>query len=229
MLDPMQGGGVAVHVGNGERLGACEGSSARTRKSTLTRRRILAAAGELMVERGGTAFRMGEVSERCHLSKGALYYYFADRDELIEALFDESVDDLVDGIEAATACATSARDALSRLYEELVRRLRAGGPLTLALTHEVAQSGGLPMPGMQGRLVRVRKAVASQLERAKDEGLVSPEVDCALAATYAIGGLIAISLEPAGVKAGEDLDVMAARLLDLVLGGIAADGVVREG
>lgn len=204
-------------------------STSKTRKSTLTRRRIMAAARELMIERGSTSLQMGEVAERCQLSKGGLYYYFADCDELIEALLDESVDDLISGIEAVTAYATSAHDALTRLFEELARKLRAGGPLTLALIHELSRSDDRSMPELVGRLARLRRAIASQIEGAQDEGLISPEVDSGLAAAYAIGGLLAVSLGLAGTRACEDPEALAARQLDMMLWGLVGDDVDRIG
>ena len=65
-------------------------SGAKTRKSAATREKIMAAATELMVERGNTDFQMSEVSARCQMSKGALYYYFADKGALVQAIFDAS-------------------------------------------------------------------------------------------------------------------------------------------
>lgn len=76
-------------------------SGAKTRKSAATREKIMTAATELMVERGNTDFQMSEVSARCQMSKGALYYYFADKGALVQAIFDASIDDLVNQIEGA--------------------------------------------------------------------------------------------------------------------------------
>ena len=42
----------------------------KTRKGQATRDRIMTAAGELMIEHGGTDFQMSEVSSRCRMSKG---------------------------------------------------------------------------------------------------------------------------------------------------------------
>ena len=50
---------------------------------------------------GNTDFQIGEVSARCQMFKGALYYYFADKGALVQAIFDASIDDLVDQIEGA--------------------------------------------------------------------------------------------------------------------------------
>ena len=108
-------------------------SSTKTRKSAATRERIMAAATSLMVERGNTDFQMSEVSSRCKMSKGALYYYFADKDALVEAIFDRSIDELVDSVEGAVAGASSALEALVSLTRELTCRMSVGSPLALAM------------------------------------------------------------------------------------------------
>ena len=87
-------------------------SGAKTRKSAATREKIMAAATELMVERGNTDFQMSEVSARCQMSKGALYYYFADKGALVQAIFDASVDERVDQIVGAVAKASSAMESI---------------------------------------------------------------------------------------------------------------------
>ena len=70
----------------------------RTKKSIETRKRIMSVATKIMVERGSTDFKMSEVSSQAQLSKGALYYYFADKDSLVQAVFDSSVDDLAEEV-----------------------------------------------------------------------------------------------------------------------------------
>ena len=82
---------VASHEVVGERLAGHhmreEARAAfKTRKSAKTRGRIMEAASRLMVERHGMHFNMSEVSERCRMSKGSLYYYFQDKDDLVEEI-----------------------------------------------------------------------------------------------------------------------------------------------
>ena len=57
--------------------------ASKTRKSARTRARILEAAARLVSERAGVDFQMAEIAERCDMSKGALYYYFRDRDAIL--------------------------------------------------------------------------------------------------------------------------------------------------
>lgn len=195
-------------------------SSSKTRKSAMTRDRIMAAASELMVERGNTNFQMSEVSERCQMSKGSLYYYFADKDELIGAIFDESVDDLVEVIESLVAKIDSASEALRTLYAEFSRRLRAGSPLALALTYELASTANGSMAKVSSHFSRASSVIAEQLERAKSEGLIRPDVDSVTAAVFATGGLIGMSMAVAAGQATADADVVSARIMELILRGV---------
>ena len=199
-------------------------SSSKTRKSVMTRDRIMTAASELMAERGNTNFQMSEVSERCHMSKGSLYYYFADKDELIGAIFNESVDDLVDVIESLVAEMDSAREALRALYAEFSRRLRAGSPLALAMTYELAGATDGSMTKVSSHFSRASSVIAEQLERAKTEGLIRPDVDSVTAAVFATGGLIGMSMAVASGQATADADVVSARIMDLILRGVGAEG-----
>ena len=97
-------------------------STTKTRKSAETRKRIMNITTQLMVERGNTAFRMSEISRRCGMSKGALYYYFSDKEDLVRTIFEGSVDDLVAGVDAVAASADTPEEALLGISGEFARR-----------------------------------------------------------------------------------------------------------
>ena len=198
-------------------------SSSKTRKSVRTRMRIMDAASELMVERGNTNFLMSEVSDRCHMSKGSLYYYFRDKDELVSAIFDESVDDLVDGIESLAAKSSSAREALRALYAEFTRRLRVGSPLAFAMTYELAGTPDGMLPEVTSYFTRAAQVIAAQLERGKAEGFIRADVDSQTAAVFVTGGLVATSLAVAR-RGGEEADAISANLMDMILRGMGSEG-----
>jgi len=200
-------------------------SSSKTRKSALTRKKIMTAASELMAERGNTNFQMSEVSDLCGMSKGSLYYYFSDRDELLAAIFDESVDELVMQIEGVAARADSARAALRGLYGEFAKRLKEGSVLSLAMTHELAGSNDVDQPDVTSRLTRVAEVIAAQLERAKAEGVVRQDVDSAAAATFALGGFLATSLAAALRGSDLDSDLLVSGLMDMTMNGVGISGV----
>ena len=199
-------------------------SVSKTRKSRATRERIMPAASELMVERGNTDFQMSEVSARCHMSKGALYYYFSDKDELVEAVFEASGDELVSAIEEAVSQAASAREALESLFSELARRMRTRSPLVLALTVELSSTGGELFSAVSGQLSRIVRIIGELLERGKGEGFVRQDVDTSRAAVYLCGGLVGTTVASAsGVMQGSE--AMGLSLMELLAHGVAPLGL----
>jgi len=199
-------------------------SVSKTRKSRAKRERIMTAASELMVERGNTDFQMSEVSARCHMSKGALYYYFSDKDELVEAVFEASGDELVSAIEEAVSQAASAREALESLFSELARRMRTRSPLVLALTVELSSTGGELFSAVSGQLSRIVRIIGELLERGKGEGFVRQDVDTSLAAVYLCGGLVGTTVASAsGVMQGSE--AMGLSLMELLAHGVAPLGL----
>ena len=199
-------------------------SVSKTRKSRATRERIMTAASELMVERGNTDFQMSEGSARCHMSKGALYYYFSDKDELVEAVFEASGDELVSAIEEAVSQAASAREALESLFSELARRMRTRSPLVLALTVELSSTGGELFSAVSGQLSRIVRIIGELLERGKGEGFVRQDVDTSLAAVYLCGGLVGTTVASAsGVMQGSE--AMGLSLMELLAHGVAPLGL----
>ena len=74
--------------------------------------RFLDAAFALVDEKGSTEFTIQEVVERSKQSLRAFYEYFDGKDELVLAMFEETVREAVDDIRAAVA---GASDPLARL------------------------------------------------------------------------------------------------------------------
>lgn len=193
-----------------------------TRKSAATREKIMATAAELMEERGGVGFQMAEVSERCGLSKGSVYYYFADRDELVRAVMDHAVDELVARVEEVVATASSAAESIGGLLRALRDAIRPGGPLMLAMLN--GASGGAGEGGATvetSRLARIVEILSAQIERAKGEGLVRPEVCSSVAAAAVAGAFLVFEhVSPlVGESSREDGDV-ARCIMELVFSGI---------
>ena len=193
-------------------------SGTKTRKSAVTRERIMAAATELMVERGSTDFQMSEVSERCHMSKGSLYYYFADRSALVHAIFDRSVDELVSEVESVVAKAPSATESIFGLVHILAEGVRPGQPLALAMAHVGPRAGDV-LPCVEGYLARIVSILTAQFERAKGEGLVRPEVNSQLGAVAIAGAFLAFEYVREDASTPEGADAVR-DIFDLVFSGL---------
>lgn len=204
-------------------------AASKTRKSAATRERIMQAARELIRERGGFDFQMSEVSEACHLSKGSLYYYFGNRDELVEAVCNSTVDDFVDAIEQIYAESTSAMDAIVDICYELVGRFGTEGSLSMVVMRELCGKGtDAACAYTSGSLARVTDVLTRAFERAKQEGRIKPGVSSRVAAMALLGVFVMSAAMPrtdGGSRLGRE-DVR--ELIGFALRGVGTDAERRS-
>jgi AcrR family transcriptional regulator len=128
------------------------------------RRRILVAAAEVFAERGLHA-SMDEVAERAGVGVGTVYRRFSNREELIQALFEDRIEQFV----VLSEECLSADDPWTGLESFLERSLemQAADRGLKELLHRHAHidtSGGLPtirervLPALERLLARAREA-----------------------------------------------------------------------
>lgn len=209
-------------VAKQEHSGVIGRSTSKTRKSAATRRRIMDAAAQLMVEHGNTAFQMSEISERCEMSKGAIYYYFADKEDLVSAVYEDQLDELVRAIDDAVDRADTAVEALRNACAEFAARAGAGSPLAMAVVRELLLSRDDISEERVRRVHHIIEVVASQLERAKLEGVVREDTDVELAAVSACGAFTfaAASFVMRADHVAVTSETFASELFDLLVHGI---------
>lgn len=81
-------------------------------RAESTRRRIVQAARELVVEHGYAGVSTSEIQRRAGVSRGGLYHHFASRQELMAAVIEAIEVDLAQRLAAAVA---AAGDPMSQL------------------------------------------------------------------------------------------------------------------
>ena len=211
----------------------------KTRKSAKTRAEIVAAARDIVAQRGSTEFQMAELSDRCGISKGALYYYFPDRGAIVAEVLADEVARFEGRLDAAARDAASAHDALRALCREFASCLRDGGPLALALASNL--NGLVPSVGsdIEGWVQRFTAIIRRQIVCAQQEGSIRAEVRPELAAAGVCGmfivGSLTLAHQPAGTgpydgrrphdggsHADADVEATVGELFDYAVRGLAA-------
>lgn len=212
---------------NDTHRGYNERSATKTRKSAETRNRIMKCASELMAERGNTAFRMSEISNRCGMSKGALYYYFSNKDDLLRAIYYMEVEHLVESIDSAVAQADSSEAALHGACKAYSDCVGSGGPLAMAIIRELVVSRGRPFDnddteeGNAGRALKhIVGVVMEQLEGAKEEGKIRQDVDTRLIAVAVCGAYAFVAMSSSGEGSKTDESSFTEDLYQMVVRGI---------
>lgn len=99
-----------------------------------TRRRILDEATALFTERGYAGTSIRDISDRLGMTKGALYYHFSSKDDLLHAM----IAPLLGGLLAFVGQVREAGTVRAELVRELVDLLDAHAPLARSLASDPA-------------------------------------------------------------------------------------------
>ncbi|HLY50027.1 MAG TPA: TetR/AcrR family transcriptional regulator [Solirubrobacteraceae bacterium] len=95
--------------------------SPRPKVDHLRRPQIVAAAAEVLYERGLLQTRIGDVAERAGTSSPTILYYFDSKDRLFEEAVDQTDRDFYKRLRGGLAKHARARDKLVHLIEETSR------------------------------------------------------------------------------------------------------------
>ena len=198
-----------------------------SRKSQATRARIMQTATDFISERGSTDFQMNEISDRCELSKGALYYYFIDKADLMDAIYEQVIGNLVGEVEQAVSSSTTPLEAIYEIVRTLVSCIRSDRPLVFAMVEELflppSDAEGLEGNGFS----RVLNLLCTHIEDAREQGLLVADLDCTLAANAIAGACIynALSLREGAAEGATIEQVVRAYLLLVVNGAATQKGL----
>ena len=192
-------------------------------------REICAAALEVFAEKGFAAAKLDEIARRAGVSKGTLYLYFTDKEELFRAVVRDTVAPNIEAIKAMVAAldlpfADVVRLLLPR-FVEITGRLPVGAVAKMV----IGESRNFP------ELAKVwHDHVASQgigilaglIERAQAKGEVRPGDPrlhaFSLMGPMLMGMLWRETLQPAG-GAPLDLDELAKQHAETVLAGLLTE------
>src|SRR6478752_2845422 len=101
-----------VAIKSGAAKPSRERASDATSPVSSGRARILAVARAAFIERGYADVSMQEIADAAGLTKAAIYYHFADKEQLFNQVFLDEVDRLYAGVETHLAPGPPLRDQL---------------------------------------------------------------------------------------------------------------------
>jgi AcrR family transcriptional regulator len=96
----------------------------RSGKAEITRGRLLKAASRVFGRRGYHDASLREIAEEAGVSKGALYYNFASKDDLFLALLDARMQERLEEIEVAFGVDDSTGAPVDRAARDYVENLK---------------------------------------------------------------------------------------------------------
>ncbi len=169
------------------------------------RRRLLDAARTLFAERG-LEVSLDDIAREAGVGVGTAYRRFRSRDEIVDALFDEHLADIIARAEAAAAV-PDAWESLTGFYLDNMRAQAKNRGLKQLLHQSV--DGREKVDAMRARVMPLLEAV---IERAKAAGALREDV--VLADFTVISVMIGATVDFAGAVDDTVWERYAALLLD---------------
>jgi len=190
---------------------------------------ICAAAFDVFAEKGFAAARLDEIARRAGVSKGTLYLYFNDKEELFRAVVRETIAPNLEAVQAILSAADMPFADIVRVFlprfAELTNKVRVGAVAKMV----IGESRNFPELAKVWHDEVVSKAlglIAGQVERAQDRGEVrggDPRLHAfTLMGPLLMGILWRETLQPAG-GAELDLEALARQHSETVLAGLLTE------
>jgi TetR/AcrR family transcriptional repressor of nem operon len=163
----------------------------KTARGRATRARIVAAARELIAERGIAETSVDDVIARAGASKSQLYHYFDDRAALLRAVIDHNADAVVGAVGPFDSW-TAIRGWLDSVVEANARRCR-GCPVG-SLVPQLAETDEQARIALAATLTRWSAHLRDGLRSMQAQGKLRPGADPDRLATATLaavqGGLV---------------------------------------
>ena len=190
----------------------------RTRKASLTE------AGEVFDEVGYEAATISTILQRAKVTKGALYFHFASKEELAQAVLTQQLTGLPKVPERKLALQQGLDEALL-----LAHRLASGDPLVRGSVRLTVEQGS-PHDGLD-RQVPMAGWIEHNTEiltLARDNGELLPGVDVVAAAQMFVGAFTGVQILSKLMTGRADLVERVANLQRHLMAGIAVPAVLVQ-
>ena len=167
-----------------------------TDKGRTTRNRVLDAAAALVFEHGVAGTTLDDVRAAANVSKGQLYHYFADKDDLVHAVIDRTVQQVLDA--QPRLIDLSSWGAIAAWFDDLVQlqadRHAIGGCPIGSLSGELAETDEQARTELAAGFDRWETPIREGLRQMQAAGKLRRGVDPARLATATLaaiqGGLV---------------------------------------
>jgi TetR/AcrR family fatty acid metabolism transcriptional regulator len=175
------------------------------------RKRILAAAVTLFGQKGFHEARIAEIAASAGVAEGTVYLYFRNKEDLLGAVFDDTMDEvLAKGRELASS-PTPAADRLARLIDLHLSFLAADRSLASVFQIELRRSARLVERFSRSKLVGYFRMLEGVIREGISRGEFRPDLAPRLAVRILFGAADEILSE--WLLSGEAAPQADARLL----------------
>jgi AcrR family transcriptional regulator len=140
---------------------------------------LLQVAEEVLMEKGYYETSIDEIAARVGIAKGTVYLHFPSKEDLVIAIFERDMQQLLQYIDSTMSWALTARGKLEAIFD-----LMHGGIISkrMQLLYSISNSGGLRhlLVEKKGCLREIWDQLSARLNSLLEEGKAAGEFDSSL-------------------------------------------------
>jgi AcrR family transcriptional regulator len=193
---------------------------AKSRRRLQREREILAAAREAFLDKGFGRASVAEIAARVGVVEGLVYRYFpTKRDllhEVLRAMYEPLIADVADGLGRLAGL----RGRLRFIVWRHVRVYTETPGLARLVLHEVRTGPEYAGSGLHELQLRYTEGLRRTLDQAVADGELPPDTDAEIARAMVYGGLEHLLWPVLYAGRGVDVETLADRYTDRMLGGL---------
>jgi TetR/AcrR family transcriptional regulator, fatty acid metabolism regulator protein len=153
------------------------------------RRLILDAAVRVFARQGFHTCRVSDVADEAGVAYGLVYHYFSSKDEILDTLFLERWDVMLDAITEADASESSPRDKLYTIAGFIIDSYRHDPELMKVIIVEVTRAANTFGRTHLGKIRDAYAQIAAIVSRAQQDGVFRSEITPDFAALAFYGSI----------------------------------------
>ncbi len=196
-------------------------------KAADKRRLILDAAIRVFARQGFHACRVSDIADEAGVAYGLVYHYFGSKDEVLDTLFLERWNVMLEVIREVDARDIPAREKLQEIASFIVDSYRHDPDLMKVIIVEVTRAANSFGDTHIGKIGEAYELIAGIIAKAQAEGVFKPEIEARFAAMSFYGAIEQLltgwifGLLPQGA---EDFERAKWLVVETVCGGLEAPG-----
>jgi len=160
---------------------------ARERQGADRRRQIIDAAVRAFARRGYEACRVGDIATEAGIAYGLVYHYFHSKEEILETIFRDTWNLMLEAIAAVEELGEPADVQLRKVIAIVLRTWKMNPDLVRVLVREVTRT-----PHLQSEVTEIQQAFDTLeriVARGQEQGVFSGELEAKLVGWSLYGAL----------------------------------------
>ncbi len=176
--------------------------SRKAQQSARTREALLSTCLQLFAARGFASTSIDEIARAAGVTKGAMYWHFASKDDLFQAILDRIRSRWQEVVLQPVTARQTALDRLSQLFESYAELFRESPEICLFLQQVLLDQHNKLFSAQVAKVFsKTARFIAGIIDEGKAAGVIKPEIDSLTTAHLILGTLAGASQQSMTARA----------------------------